>query len=255
MLADQVVAPVPTAPIRPYARWRSESRRTARGPLARVGSIRVRGRSSSGADRSGTGQHVTYPQWHEVEDGVLWSARAEGVTPPKSRPGSQRQARASARRRTAGGQRRAGETPSDVIEYQHRGHAGTPARLYARRLGARQPLEIVARAGAARQLDVFRAGGGRAVHAARRRLRPVAAAARSGDAAFLLAVRRFFRRRSRFRSTVRSIGSTGSSTGATRSRRHCCRRCCCTSRWCSPNVRPKARERRTRPSGSRVSFR
>ena len=47
---------------------------------------------------------------------------------------------------------------------------------------------------AAGQLDVLRARGGGAVHAARRRVGAPEAAARSGDAAFLLAVRRLLRR-------------------------------------------------------------
>src|ERR1043165_5485602 len=66
-----------------------------------------------------------YSRWHEVEDGVLWSARAEGVTATEVVPGSAAAA--------AGIQR--GDvllavngapvmSPADVIEYQHRSHAG-----------------------------------------------------------------------------------------------------------------------------------
>src|SRR5450759_4674953 len=65
-------------------------------------------------------------RWHEVEDGVLWSARAEGVVATESAPGSAAAA--------AGIER--GDvllvvngspvgTPADVVEFQHRGMAGT----------------------------------------------------------------------------------------------------------------------------------
>jgi len=82
-------------------------------------------------------------RWHEVEDGVLWSARSEGVTAVDVADGS---AAAS-----AGIQR--GDvllsvngspvhTPGDVIEYQHRSHEGTHLTYTVLRLDARQSLDI-----------------------------------------------------------------------------------------------------------------
>src|SRR5689334_5245203 len=66
-----------------------------------------------------------YSRWHEVEDGVLWGARAEGVTALDVAPDS-----AAA----AAGVRRgdvllavngvAVETPSEVVAFQHQAHAG-----------------------------------------------------------------------------------------------------------------------------------
>jgi two-component system NtrC family sensor kinase len=84
-----------------------------------------------------------YSRWHEVEDGVLWSAHAEGVTATEVVPGSAAAA--------AGIQR--GDvllavngapvmSPADVIEYQHRSHAGTRLAYTLVRLGTRQGLEV-----------------------------------------------------------------------------------------------------------------
>ncbi len=84
-----------------------------------------------------------YSRWHEVEDGVLWSGRAEGVTASEVAAGT---AAAS-----AGIER--GDvllavngspvlTPSDVVEYQHRGHTGTRLVYTLLRAGARQPLAL-----------------------------------------------------------------------------------------------------------------
>src|SRR5947208_16217042 len=84
-----------------------------------------------------------YSRWHEVEDGVLWSARAEGVTASEVAPGSAAS--------VAGIQR--GDvlvavngspvsTPSDVVEYQHRSHEGTRLAYTLVRLGTRQGLDV-----------------------------------------------------------------------------------------------------------------
>src|SRR5438128_10973742 len=67
-----------------------------------------------------------YSRWHEVEDGVLWGSRAEGVTAVDIARGS-----AAA---TAGIQRgdvliaingSPIETPADVVDSQHRSGEGT----------------------------------------------------------------------------------------------------------------------------------
>ena len=82
-------------------------------------------------------------RWHEVEDGVLWSARAGGVVATEVAPGSA----------AAGAGIERGDvllavngspidTPADVIEFQHRGVAGTRLKYTLIRLGAREALEV-----------------------------------------------------------------------------------------------------------------
>src|SRR5689334_11199857 len=76
----------------------------------------------------GVANIALYSRWHEVEDGVLWGARTEGVVAMEVADDS-----AAA----AAGVRRGDvllavngvpvETPADVIAFQHRAHAG--ARL------------------------------------------------------------------------------------------------------------------------------
>src|SRR5215831_11089371 len=70
----------------------------------------------------GVANIAMYSRWHEVEDGVLWGARAEGVTALDVAAGSPAVA--------AGIQRgdvllavdgSPVESPADVIEFQHRG--------------------------------------------------------------------------------------------------------------------------------------
>ena len=86
---------------------------------------------------------VTHARWHEVEDGVFWGARAEGVTAVEVAAGS-----AGAR---AGIQR--GDlllavngapvhTPADVVEYQHTARAGTRLTYTLARLGTQQVIEV-----------------------------------------------------------------------------------------------------------------
>jgi hypothetical protein len=84
-----------------------------------------------------------YSRWHEVEDGVLWGSRAEGVTALDVATGS-----AAA---VAGIQRgdvlvavngAAVESPADVIEFQHRSKTGTRLSYTLLRLGTRQALEV-----------------------------------------------------------------------------------------------------------------
>ena len=84
-----------------------------------------------------------YSRWHEVEDGVLWSGRAEGVTAIDIAAGT-----AAAAAGIAPGDVLLAvngspvQSPSDVVEYQHRGQAGTRLIYTLLRSGARQPLEI-----------------------------------------------------------------------------------------------------------------
>ena len=84
-----------------------------------------------------------YSRWHEVEDGVLWGARAEGVTAIDVLPGSA----------GAGAGIQAGDvllavngspvqTPAEVIEYQHRSHEGTRLAYTLLRLGTQQALQL-----------------------------------------------------------------------------------------------------------------
>src|SRR5580765_7790312 len=82
-------------------------------------------------------------QWHQVEDGVLWADRAEGVTVSEV---ADRSPAASA------GLQRGDillavngvpvERRADVIEYQHTGVAGTKLSYTVVRLGTRQVLSI-----------------------------------------------------------------------------------------------------------------
>jgi two-component system, NtrC family, sensor kinase len=92
----------------------------------------------------GAANIVTRARWHEVEDGVLWGARAEGVTALEVA----RQSAAAA----AGIQR--GDvllavngspvaTAADVVEFQHSGQEGTRLKYTLLRLGTQQALEVV----------------------------------------------------------------------------------------------------------------
>ena len=139
---------------------------------------------------------VVRARWHEVEDGVLWGARPRGVTAVEVAPGSAgARAGIQARRRAAGRQRRAGANAG-------RGHR-VPAPRQARARGSpirscawapRQALEVsLAAAGRPASMYFVLAAVG-PLHAAGRRVGPAPAPARSGDAAFLLALRRVLRR-------------------------------------------------------------
>ena len=91
----------------------------------------------------GVANVTMYSRWHEVEDGVLWSARAEGVTAAEVAPGSAADA--------------AGIRPgdvlvavngapvssvADVVEFQHQSREGTRLRYTLVRLGMQQGLEV-----------------------------------------------------------------------------------------------------------------
>src|SRR3954454_24968197 len=74
----------------------------------------------------GVANVAMYSRWHEVEDGVLWSSHAEGVTAAEVAAGT-----AAAAAGVEQGDLLLAvngspvDSPSDVLEYQHRGHAGT----------------------------------------------------------------------------------------------------------------------------------
>ena len=86
---------------------------------------------------------VLRARWHEVEDGVLWNARAEGVTAVLVAPGS-----AAARAGVEPGDVLLAvngtpvQTTAEAIEYQHRAYAGTRLAYTLLRLGSRQALEV-----------------------------------------------------------------------------------------------------------------
>src|SRR5450759_4379109 len=65
-------------------------------------------------------------RWHEVEDGVLWSARAEGVVATEIAPASAAAAAGIERGDVLLAVNGSPvDTPGDVVEIQHRGVAGT----------------------------------------------------------------------------------------------------------------------------------
>src|SRR5262245_48668280 len=74
----------------------------------------------------GAANIIVRAQWHEVEDGVLWGARAEGVTAVDVARGS---AGDLAGVRTGdiilAVNGAPVQTPADVMFYQHRGHQGS----------------------------------------------------------------------------------------------------------------------------------
>ncbi len=82
-------------------------------------------------------------QWHEVEDGVLWGTRAQGVTAIEV---------ASASPAETSGVRPGDvllavngvpvETPADVVEYQHSGMAGTTLAYTILRIGSREAFDV-----------------------------------------------------------------------------------------------------------------
>ncbi len=84
-----------------------------------------------------------YGRWHEVEDGILWGARGEGVTALDVAPGSAGAA--------AGIQRgdillavngTPIESPADVVEFQHQSREGTRLAYTLLRLGSREALSV-----------------------------------------------------------------------------------------------------------------
>jgi PAS domain S-box-containing protein len=91
----------------------------------------------------GVANIATYSAWHEVEDGVLWASRPEGLTAAEVAPGS-----AAALAGIARGDVLVAvngspvSRPADVVEFQHRSHEGTRLRYTLVRLGTQQGLEV-----------------------------------------------------------------------------------------------------------------
>src|SRR5215470_12146103 len=73
----------------------------------------------------GVANVAMYSRWHEVEDGVYWSARAEGVIATEVAAGTAASAAGIERGDILLAVNGAPvQTPSDVVEYYHRGHPG-----------------------------------------------------------------------------------------------------------------------------------
>src|SRR4029077_11595353 len=74
----------------------------------------------------GVANVAMYSRWHEVEDGVFWGARAEGVTAVEVAAGSAAAAAGIQRGDVLVAVTRVPvQSPADVIEFQHRSHEGT----------------------------------------------------------------------------------------------------------------------------------
>jgi membrane-associated protease RseP (regulator of RpoE activity) len=86
---------------------------------------------------------VMYSRWHEVEDGVLWGARPEGLTALEVARGSAGAAagidRGDVLLAVNGSPV---DTPADVVEYQHQSREATRLAYTLLRVGSRQALEI-----------------------------------------------------------------------------------------------------------------
>ena len=86
---------------------------------------------------------VTHARWHEVEDGVFWDTRPEGLTAIEVDPGSAA-AHASIKRGdlllAVNGS--PVETRADVIEFQHTARPGTRLTYTLARLGTQEVIEV-----------------------------------------------------------------------------------------------------------------
>src|SRR5437867_3781711 len=86
---------------------------------------------------------VTHARWHEVEDGVLWAERAEGVSAVDVAQGSPA-ARAGIERGDVllAVNNAPIRAPADVIEYQHTAREGTRLNYALARLGRRELVNV-----------------------------------------------------------------------------------------------------------------
>ena len=86
---------------------------------------------------------VMYSRWHEVEDGVLWGVRPEGVTALEV---ARRSAAAAAGIESGDVLLAVNgspvDTPADVVEYHHRSREATRLAYTLLRVGRRQALEV-----------------------------------------------------------------------------------------------------------------
>jgi signal transduction histidine kinase len=86
---------------------------------------------------------VMRARWHEVEDGVLWGARSQGVTAVEvaaDSPGAAAGVRAGDILLAVNGVPI--ESPADVVEFQHRSTSGTRLAYTLLRIGSREALEV-----------------------------------------------------------------------------------------------------------------
>ena len=82
-------------------------------------------------------------RWHEVEDGVLWAARAEGVTAVEVWPGSAGEIAGIERGDVLVGVNDfVIRAPADVVEFYHRAREGTRLSYQLLRFGSRQALQV-----------------------------------------------------------------------------------------------------------------
>ena len=105
---------------------------------------------------------VMRAKWHEVEDGVLWGARSQGVTAVEVAPlsaGAAAGLKAGDILLAVNGA--AVENPSEVFEFQHRGTAGTRLSYTVLRVGSREVIDIaLAQAARPASMSVVLAGVG-----------------------------------------------------------------------------------------------
>ncbi|HEX3702326.1 MAG TPA: ATP-binding protein [Vicinamibacterales bacterium] len=91
----------------------------------------------------GIANMATFGRWHEVEDGVLWGFQADAVTALDVAQGSAGAAAGIKRGDVLLGINNSPvQTPGDVVEYQHRAHAGTRLDYALVRLGTQQALQV-----------------------------------------------------------------------------------------------------------------
>src|SRR6185503_16961063 len=86
---------------------------------------------------------VLRARWHEVEDGVLWASRAEGVTAVDVVPGSAGTIAGIQPGDVLVGVNRAPvRTPADIVEFHHQAREGTRLSYLLLRNGSPQAIEV-----------------------------------------------------------------------------------------------------------------